>query len=67
MEIIGGIGVLIIALAIWIKKEGVQDILFIIGGAFLLAYSVYLNNIIFIVLQCIFIISSFLEIVSKKK
>ncbi|MFA6364796.1 MAG: YgjV family protein [Candidatus Paceibacterota bacterium] len=65
--IFGIIGLLIISTAIWLKNEKRQDLLFIIGGISLLIYSVSIGDIIFILLQIIFIISAFVEIVRLPK
>jgi lipid-A-disaccharide synthase-like uncharacterized protein len=56
-----------IAYALWIKNEKWQDIIFIIGGACLLVYSAYIKDTIFIVLQVIFIISAFLELIKLRR
>jgi hypothetical protein len=60
--IFGIIGLLIISFAIWLKNERKQDILFVVGGISLLIYSISIGNVIFIVLQVVFIASSLLEI-----
>jgi hypothetical protein len=60
--IFGIIGLLIISFAIWLKNERKQDILFVVGGISLLIYSISIGNVIFIVLQVVFIASSLFEI-----
>ena len=60
-------GLVIISVAIWFKNERRQDFWFIIGGAFLLVYSVGIGSVIFVVLQIVFIISAFLELLRLKK
>jgi len=67
MIIFGILGLITITVAIWLKNEKTQDVLFILGGALLLVYSVYQKDIIFIILQAVFIISSFLELVKLNK
>lgn len=67
MIIFGIIGLLLISYALWVKNEKYQNIVFIIGGACLLAYSIFIDDVIFIVLQVIFIASAFFEIIKKKK
>ena len=63
MLIIFGIfGLLIISFSVWLKNEFRQDILFIIGGASLLVYSVSIGDAIFIILQIIFIVSVLVEL-----
>jgi hypothetical protein len=57
-KVFGVIGLLIITRGIFIKKEKPRDWSFAIGGVFLLAYSAYLRDWIFIVLQIVFIVSN---------
>jgi len=66
-EILGIIGLLIISVAIWLKNEYKQDILFILGGIFMFIYSISIDDVIFSVLQFIFIVSAFLEIFKMNK
>lgn len=63
----GIIGLLLISYSLWIKNEKRQDIVFIIGGLSLLVYSIFIEDIIFIVLQIIFIISAFVELMRLRK
>lgn len=64
---LGVIGLVIISAAIWMKNEKNQDILFIIGGVSLLLYSISIENIIFSILQFVFILSALVELVRLKK
>lgn len=64
--VIGAIGLVLISIGIWIKKEIWQDVIFVLGGIFLLAYSIYISNTIFIILQIVFIISAGYELVKLK-
>lgn len=57
-RIIGAAGLLFITAGVLTKNRAKQDILFIIGGLLLEAYSIYLRDIIFIPLQIIFILSA---------
>lgn len=66
-KIFGIIGLIIISCAIWFKNEKKQNLLFMLGGVFLLAYSIYLQDIIFIILQIIFTTSALIENFYKKK
>ena len=63
----GIFGLIIISYAIWIKNEKKQDILFILGGILLLSYSIFIEDIIFIILQIIFILSALIEILKLRK
>ena len=65
--IFGIIGLLIISFSIWLRNENKQDVLFIIGGISLLIYSISIGDIIFIILQVVFIISALVEILRLSK
>mgnify|MGYP001584504956 CR=1 FL=1 len=64
--ILGIIGLIIISMAIWVKIEKKQDILFVIGGVLLFVYSISIENVIFSVLQAVFILSALVELVRMK-
>lgn len=66
MEIFGVVGLIFISIAIWLKEKK-QDILFIIGGLALLIYSASIKNLIFILLQLVFILSALIELLKLKK
>lgn len=57
----GIIGLLLITKGIFIRGHRHQSLIFAIGGIFLLVYSAYLRDLIFIVLQTVFIVSSVYE------
>ena len=67
MIIFGIIGLLLISYGLWMKNEKRQDLIFILGGISLLVYSIYINDVIFIVLQIIFTISALIELIRLKK
>ncbi|MFH1404694.1 MAG: YgjV family protein [Patescibacteria group bacterium] len=70
MIIFGILGLLIISYSIWDRKEKRQDVLYVAGGVCLLAYSIWIQDTIFIILQIVFILSALLELVKlfrKKK
>ena len=63
MIIVFGItGLLVISFAIWLKNERWQDMLFIVGGILLLVYSFGIQDVIFIALQIVFIVSALTEL-----
>lgn len=64
--IFGIIGLLIISAAVWMKSERRQDQWFIVGGAALLCYSWSRHDPVFIVLQLVFIASSFVELIRMR-
>ena len=55
-KIIGVAGLLLISAGVITKKRKAQDILYIIGGICLETYSIYLGDVIFIILQIIFML-----------
>ncbi len=65
-KIIGACGLLLITYGIFAKNEERQDWIFSLGGLFLLGYSVYLRDPIFIPLQIIFTGASLFEIYKIK-
>jgi len=62
-KLIGAIGILLICIGILAKKRALQDYLYILGGLCLELYSVHIQDIIFIVLQFIFVASATYDIV----
>jgi len=62
-QIIGALGLILISIAVLIKKKKYEDILFILGGLCLEAYSISIKNIIFIILQAVFILASGYELI----
>ncbi|KKU55558.1 MAG: hypothetical protein UX77_C0010G0049 [Parcubacteria group bacterium GW2011_GWA1_47_11] len=66
MILFGIIGLIVISIAIWLKEKK-QDICFVVGGVFLLAYSLSIKNVIFSILQIIFILSALAELLKKKR
>ena len=70
-KIIGALGIILIVMGIIIKKRKIQDIFFIFGGICLEIYSIYINDLIFIILQIIFILAAVYDFIKvqffKKK
>jgi hypothetical protein len=69
-KFLGAIGLILISIGIISKQRSTQDIFYIIGGICLEIYSIYLNDLIFIILQIIFTVSAiydFLKIRRSKK
>lgn len=58
----GIIGLLLISYALWVRNEKKQDIIYILGGMSLLAYSIHIGDIVFIVLQIVFLLSAGIEL-----
>jgi len=62
-EVIGALGLVLISIGIIIKKRKAQDIFYICGGICLETYSIYIGNIIFIILQIIFILAAAFDLI----
>lgn len=62
-KIIGAAGLLLISVGIITKKREIQDVLYIIGGLCLEAYSIYLGDVIFIILQIIFTLAAIYDLI----
>jgi len=66
-KVIGAIGLILIIIGVWVKKEKKQDWFFIFGSLGLLTYSIQIKDPIFIPLQIIFLISSSYELYKLNK
>ncbi|MFA7315561.1 MAG: hypothetical protein WC059_02025 [Candidatus Paceibacterota bacterium] len=53
---IGILGLVLICIAMVVRKRSSRDILSFFGGIGLLVYSIYLKDLIFIILQSVYII-----------
>lgn len=60
-KILGVIGLLFVTKGVFIRGHRHQSAVFALGGIFLLAYSLYLRDAVFSVLQVVFIVSSWYE------
>jgi len=65
-KVLGALGVLLISIGIATNKRS-ENILYLLGGICLLIYSFYIKDIIFIVLQIIFILSAGYALIKNKK
>jgi len=65
-KIIGAVGLLLIAAGIILKNREKQDALYIAGGICLEVYSIYISDMIFIVLQLIFTIAAVYDFTKQK-
>ncbi len=65
--IIGILGLIFVIFGLLQRKEIKEDIFFLIGGVFLIVYSIYLRNTIFIILQAAFILATVWEIIKIRK
>ncbi len=62
-KIIGALGIILISIGILQKKRKIQDIYYALGGVCLLTYSIYINDLIFIVLQIIFTLTAIYDLI----
>lgn len=62
-KIIGAVGLIVISAGIVTKERKTQDVLYIIGGICLEAYSIYLGDLIFIMLQIIFTLAAMYDLI----
>ena len=60
-KIVGAVGLLLISIGIITKSRKRQDILYIAGGICLEIYSIYLGDLIFIILQVVFTLAAFYD------
>ncbi len=66
-KLIGALGIILISIGIVTKQRKNQDIFYILGGICLEIYSIYINDLIFIILQIIFIISAIYDFNKEKQ
>lgn len=64
--IFGAAGLVFITLGVITKKRMVQDLYYIIGGILLLIYSISIDDIIFIILQGIFILAALFDYLKRE-
>ncbi len=64
--VFGIVGLIVISRAIWFRDERTQDKWFVIGGILLLVYSASRHDVIFTILQIVFIVSALLELKKLK-
>ena len=51
---VSGIILIIIGIVIKSKRRDIRDLLYVFGGLCLLTYSIYIGDVIFIILQSVF-------------
>ena len=57
-KLIGVLGIILISIGVITKKRKSQNVFYILGGGCLEVYSIYIGDLIFAVLQIIFILSA---------
>lgn len=66
-KIIGIVGLLLITRGIFVHKELARDEWSLAGGVLLLVYSIYLSDVVFIILQLVFIAANGYQVFKIKK
>ena len=66
-KLLGILGLLLIAFGVFTQRKKSEDLFYIFGGLFLLLYSIYIKDLIFIILQIIFIFAAFYHYFTKIK
>ena len=64
-KVIGGVGLVLIAAGILVKERRTQDWFYVFGGGCLEIYSVSINDVIFMVLQAVFVLAAVYDLVRK--
>ena len=65
-KLIGALGIILISIGILTKNRKKQDVYYILGGICLETYSVFIGDLIFIVLQIIFTLSAIYDFLKTK-
>ncbi|MBT6691596.1 hypothetical protein HOB10_04665 [Candidatus Parcubacteria bacterium] len=66
-KIAGIVGLVLISIGVITQKKESEDLIYIFGGVCLLVYSSYIGDLIFIVLQIIFIISAVFHFLKTRR
>ncbi len=66
-KLIGAVGLILIAIGVITKQRKTQDKYYLVGGLFLIAYSIYIKDVVFIILQIIFLIAAGYDLVTVGK
>lgn len=59
----GFLGLVLITIGVITRKRKIEDIFYIIGGIFLEVYSISIGDIIFIILQIVFVLAAIYDLV----
>jgi len=66
-RLVGALGIILISIGVVIKRRKDQNFLYILGGFCLGIYSIYIEDLIFLVLQIVFISSAIYDFIKVKK
>ncbi len=67
LKIIGILGLLLITTGMIVKKRTTRNILCVFGGIALLLYSIYIKDLIFIILQAVYVVVVIFDFIKIKK
>lgn len=67
MKLIGALGLLLIIGGIVVKNRSTRNYIYIVGGILLEIYSIYIGDLIFIVLQAIFTVVAVYDLLRERK
>lgn len=65
-KILGVAGLILISLAMIVKSRKTRDVFSFFGGVGLLIYSLYIKDVIFIVLQSVYILIILIDFIKQK-
>ena len=65
-KLIGALGIILISAGILVRKRKNEDIFYIFGGICLEIYSIFIGDLIFIILEAIFVLTALYDF-SKRK
>jgi len=66
-KFIGALGIILISIGIISKERKNQDLFYIFGGTCLEMYSIYVSDIIFIILQAIFTLTAIYDLLKERR
>jgi hypothetical protein len=66
-KLIGALGLILIIVGVEAKRRKNEDLFFILGGIALAIYSIYIQDIIFIVLEIVFVLTSSYKFLKVRK
>lgn len=66
-KLIGIAGLLLITLGVLSKTRKLQNHVYISGGSLLIVYSILVGDIIFTILQIVFVLAAAYDLLGKKK
>jgi len=64
---LGALGLLLISAGILTKERKKQNVFYILGGVLLEIYSLHLGDIIFIILQIVFVMAAIYDLIKQNK